>query len=320
MVNETDDWDLGIGGIIDAHPAPPELFPALTLITNVLLLRQIALFTDDDKKRARMQLAIDQISDAAAAAFKTMGHEQTGLDPKATLSGLQRQVRGRLPESLCLGMFISALISEPFTPYEIKIPKDALQRALRSLAKDLGCPSLWIDEVEKAVAEAKRVQGGNLKGNPWGLLIAAVGVGLGILALPLATVFAPAGLAGGAAILAGLAALGPGGVMGGLAILAAVGAAGGASLTAGAFVAGTPQEVEVRVVLIHATVLAKRALRPGARIGNIRTLERMLEELESQIAVHEQIDDSGAGALKQLRKKRDVVKRALTHIQKAESK
>lgn len=320
MVKEADDWDLGIGGIIDADPAPPELFPALTLIANILLLQRIALCTEDDGRRARMQLAIEKISDEAATSFTSMEHGPMILDPKSSLSGLQTQVRGRLPESFCLGIFTSALISNPFTPYEIKIPKDARARALRSLARDLGCPSLWIDEVERAVADAERVQGGNLKNNPVGLLIAAVGVGLGMLALPLATIFAPAGLAGGAAILAGLAALGPGGVMGGLAVLAAVGAAGGATVAAGAFVAGTPQEVEVRVILIHATALAKRALRPGARIGNLRTLERMLEELESQIASHEQIDDSGAAALKQLKKKRDTVKRALAHLKKAVKK
>lgn len=312
-MSKDDLWDPG--GIINPDRAPQELVPALMLATRIMLLHRISttLPAHDEARRQRVNEARRLLIDDGTQQMQQLDEAlriPLDLDP----GKLQAVIAKRLPEAICLDVLITAWNTNPFAPYEIKLSKTTRIAALRLLAKDLGLPASWADDAVGAADEARRAQ---RTLSPLAWVIAPVGVVGIIIALPLAApLLAASGLAGGAAFLSGLAALG-GSVMGGLSILTAAGALGSMGLTAVAFILGTPQQVEERVVTLHAMALAKHSLRPGTKSRTEqKLLKQMHKALKDQLETHKKVDDGRSQAQAQLKQKLTIVKRAIKALKK----
>lgn len=309
-----DPWDFGVGGIINADYAPEEEHALLIAAANILLLHHLMDMEKESKKVDRMHRAItyiveDQTQALAAAAGTVRSIDLTGPPDK-----LRQAIYKRTPEKICLALIVSALMNPPFAPYEIPVKGRRREKALVRLTSDLGIPKTWVKDAVKAIEGAHDAQ--RSKGKiVTGAVVAVAGIGLAFLALPLATIFAPVGVAGGAALLSGLAALGgTTGVMGGIAVITAVGALGGVTAISGALVAGSAKEVELRVLLLHGTAIAKARIRPGTKpVREIHTLENMKLELDTQLHRHETVD-LRAHAKKEIKRKLEITTNALDAI------
>lgn len=310
MIQPDDIWDWNVGGIIGGEKADQSLIPALSLAAGLLLVDRLAEATKDENKRSQLSKARGHLTLMAEESISAMTLEHT-LSLRRDLRTLLHK---KLPEGLCLSLMVAAVTGNPVEPFQVKIPTPVKLAALKKFASDLGCPKSWAAEANRAAEEAGRTQN-RLRG-PLGYLVTALGLGLVVITVPLAVAFAPAGLAGGAAILAGLAALGPGGLVGGLTIMSAVATAGGLTMASGLFVAGSVEHVEARVILLHSLCLAKRRLRPGTpSSAEVRLFEQMLEALTDDENRHLEVDDKGSSSLKDIDRKRKAVKRALKNIE-----
>lgn len=207
-------------------------------------------------------------------------------------------------------------------PFEIAVPKDAEQHAMEEVASELGL----LKKFGSDVLDAGKLAQGILRDNQnlqWvkvGAVLAgtaALVVGTGGLALAAAP-----GLAGAAVVTSALASFGPGGMIGGLITAGAlvggggilVGTGGGTIATGLAGSETSAEEFEGVVAL----KLAAEILRKSQGVENDPNVWHLLERVETRVnRLHERLDeisDPKAPAVKELAKKRLIVKRALQYM------
>lgn len=201
----------------------------------------------------------------------------------------------------------------PVRPFDINVSNESMGKALRDLSAEMGLGSSFGADVLGALEETEVALRGK-KGAPW-LKWAALGVGAAALVIVtggMALAVTGAGLAGAAAITSALAAFGPGGMIGGLATAGTLATVGGGGIAFGLASATTSAETLEVVVLRQvaaALVRQKQGLDQDPNTWAIL--------VETEIAVrreHERLDefsDPGSSTLKALKRKIDVVGRAL---------
>jgi len=200
-------------------------------------------------------------------------------------------------------------------PYEISIPGDISESAMVDLAAEMGLGGVFGSDAFAAAKSAQRVLGGGQGVNwfRWGALgagAAALVVATGGLALA-----AGAGLAGAAAITSALAAFGPGGMIGGLLTAGTLVTAGGGGIALGLASSGTSAETLEAVASVQLTA---EILRKQHGLESDPAVRRNLVEMEMELRrEHERLDefsDASAPSVKELKRKIEVVERALEHL------
>lgn len=202
-------------------------------------------------------------------------------------------------------------------PFEITVHIDKRRAAMEDLAAEMGLGTKFGGDVFDAL---KRAQG-ELRGVQFGGWLRWGAIGAGAVALVIATgglaLAAGAGLAGAAAITSALAAFGPGGMIGGLLTAGTLVTAGGGGIAYGLANSGTSAEAVEAVV---AGQLATAILRDRHGLEQDPAVWHALAETEAAVTrEHERLDefsDGKAEGLKELRRKIDVVGRALAYLRK----
>ncbi|WP_144831131.1 lipase family protein [Microbacterium sp. BH-3-3-3] len=213
-------------------------------------------------------------------------------------------------------VLLTVLASENvIRPFEIEIGTDKRREAMEDLTAEMGLTSQFGAQVFDAQSEARRALGGGFKVN----LVKLGALGVGATAIVIATgglaLAAGAGLAGAAALTSALAAFGPGGMMGGLLTAGALLTAGGGGVAfglAGASTTAAALEAIIERRLAAEILRKKQGLKPDPDVWAVLT------EIERQVRRdHERLDelsDSDAPSLKDLRRKIETVERALTYL------
>lgn len=200
-------------------------------------------------------------------------------------------------------------------PFEISIPREKWQAAMEDLTAELGLSSKFGADVFAATKEAQAALSGprGLNWIKWGA------IGAGAAALVVATgglaLAAGGGLAGAALITSALASFGPGGMIGGLLTAGSLVTAGGGGIAFGLASPGTSADVVEAVVVQRLAVSLlrqKQRLEPDPEVWGILTRTEI--EIRRQ---HERLDefsDESAATLKDLKRKIEIVERALAHL------
>ncbi|WP_411699049.1 hypothetical protein [Conyzicola sp.] len=200
-------------------------------------------------------------------------------------------------------------------PFEITIPKDDLQAAMKDLSAEMGLGSQFGADAIAAGKIAQEALSG-ARGVNW-VKLGAMGVGAAAIVVAtggLALAAAP-GLAGAAVITSALASFGPGGMIGGLLTAGSLVTAGGGGIAFGLASPGTTAETLEAVVerRLAATILRQRQhLDPDPDVW------KMLAETEIEVRrEHERLDefsDASSPALKELKQKIETIERALKYF------
>ncbi|WCI09676.1 hypothetical protein PJ267_09260 [Arthrobacter sp. OVS8] len=193
-------------------------------------------------------------------------------------------------------------------PFEISVPKDARQDAMKELTAEMGLGSQYGADVFAAAKRAQEALSGG-RGVNW---IGALGAGAAAIAV---TTGGLAGLAGAAVITSALAGFGPGGMLGGLLTAGTLVTARGDGIAFGLANSGTTAETLEAVV---ARPLAAAFLRQRQHLEQDRAVWRLLVETEIVVRrEHERLDefsDESAPALKELKRKIEAIERALKYL------
>lgn len=304
------------GGMIDPDPAPAGQWAAIAALSDLQLLDRIIEGERNLERRNRMVKARMHFSRSLYDAFAS--NRVAGVFPAmfTTEPGRLRDlIHKKLPEAMCLGMLIAAEMDSPFSPFVIRLSEVQFKAAQAQFARDLGVPARWAEQAKASVAAVSSKRGlGNWK--TWPVVI---GDELGAVAsVPLAFVFASAGLGGRAVFLSGLAAMGgPAAMTAQLSVVAGLAAVGGTSRVAEVLLTGPEAQVEARVRILHANAHAKQVLRPATPVPETPLLEAMLIELNNDLARHQDIDEGLASTpVKQIKTKMKAVTEALTALSK----
>lgn len=304
------------GGMIDPDTAPAGQWAAIAALADLQLLDRIIEGERNVERRGRMVKARMHFSLNLYNAFAS--NRVAGVFPPMFTTGpgrIRDLIHKRLPEAMCLGMLIAAEMDNPFSPFAIKLSEDQSMAALAQFARDLGVPARWAEQARDSVAAVSPRRGLG----DWRTWPVVIGDGLGAVAsVPLAFVFAPAGLGGRAIFLSGLAAMGgPAAMTAELSVIAGLAALGGTSVIAEVLLTGPEAQVEARVQILHASAHAKHLLRPATPVPEIPLLEAMLIELNKDLARHQEIDDGRASVpVKQIKNKSKAVTEALAALSK----
>ncbi|GGL87018.1 hypothetical protein [Glutamicibacter protophormiae] len=204
-------------------------------------------------------------------------------------------------------------------PFEISVPKEKLQVALRDLTAEMGLTSQFGADVFAAAKTAQETLGGGRGINwiKWGAL------GAGAAAILLATgglaLAAAPGLVGAAVITSALASFGPGGMIGGLLTAGTLVTAGGGGVAYGLASPGTSAEAFEAVVerRLAAEILRERQhLDPDPTAWSTFTdIERAVRRESERL---DEFSDEGSPALKELKRKIEAVERALKYLRDKE--
>jgi hypothetical protein len=257
------------------------------------------------ERRSRFGAARSLLADEVSATLRESGETHPILD--RLLLDNTEAIRGRVSRKGVPPMLLSAWAGNPIRPYEIKLDDKLRLKALANVASDLAVPTSWATNVANAMSEAQDAHD-EFDWRKTAMVvvgIAAVGV-----APALVLAFAPAGLAGGAALVGGLAALGPGGMLGGLTMVGVVGGVGG-TVAASALASGSSQEVQQNIIFLQALALSRSRLQLSIS-GYLEWF--VLVEMESRLSAERarlgRVSDTGAVTLKELDEK-------LKHVGKA---
>lgn len=282
---------------------PESLLPVLVGAQYALRLEQTL---DPGDRRARFSQARRLVLETLQARLADAGQAHPATS-RLTYDNSDL-LKGR-PSETIIALLLSAWRSNPVMPYEIRVDDDRRRSALEHLAIDLGVPSAWARAVAAAEEEARESHDAGWNWTQAALVVAGAAA---IVAAPvLVLAAAPAGLAGGAAIVAGLAALGPGGMLGGIGIVSVLGGAGGA-VAAQALASGTAAQVEATVIYLQAFAkLTEDLTTSGPASDCWSALLAMEDAITDELARHRKFSDSGAGLVKELKKKLQSVRRAV---------
>ncbi len=202
-------------------------------------------------------------------------------------------------------------------PYDIN-PGKAPVAALRDMAIEIGIQPESGTTIGRAIQDVRKVLEDS-SGVPWTRIVFGLGGVALLVAGPLGIALAaPAGLTGAAAITSALATFGPGGMVGGIALLGGLASTGAAVATGVAAVgAAGDAPLEQIVVDLTARISAVRA-RQMLDLSVSPTLWYHVVALEAELAAElnrlEPLSDGNSPRIKDLRRKRDVVRRALTYM------
>lgn len=198
-------------------------------------------------------------------------------------------------------------------PFEIDVPDAHQQWAVGQLTLEMGLGTRVGANVLRSIDEAAKVLRDPINWLKWG----AIGVGAAALVAAtggLALSGAP-GVAGAASVTSALAAFGPGGMIGGLLTAGALTSAGGASLAVG-LSAGEATSAAVEAVVgsqLMAAIL--RDLQGFPRDETVlEGLESAETDLRSQLERTSVVSDPAAPGVKELRRKLEVIGRAITYL------
>lgn len=141
------DWSAG--GVVNPRFAPPEELPGLGAVARLHLMD---LLIDEDTNMKRRQRMLTARAHLATRSWRPLGDDVAHpTDP----GRLRDQFHGRLPEAMCLSLLVEATIDGPFAPFQISIPPETLEAALRQFASDLGAPRMWADAALAAVKDTE---------------------------------------------------------------------------------------------------------------------------------------------------------------------
>ncbi|NRG40843.1 hypothetical protein HRK28_07875 [Rathayibacter sp. VKM Ac-2835] len=222
---------------------------------------------------------------------------------------------GHLDKEQAVALMTVLASENVIKPFEISLPREKWQSAMEDLTAELGLTSKYGADVFAATKEAQTALSGSRGPNwiKWG----AIGAGAAALVVAtggLALAAAP-GLAGAAIITSALASFGPGGMIGGLLTAGSLVTAGGGGIAFGLASPGTSADVVEAVVVqrLAASLLRqKQRLDPDPEVWTILTRTEI--EIRRQ---HERLDefsDESAASLKDLKRKIEIVERALAHL------
>jgi hypothetical protein len=208
----------------------------------------------------------------------------------------------------------SLVATNVIRPFEINVPEDTILEVLEDLTIEMGLGRQFGRDAYGAAEEASKALA--TRGANW-LKWVALGVGAAaVLATGgMAVVAAPAGLAGAAAITSALAAFGPGGMVGGLLTAGALVSVSTGGLAVGlASPATSPETVEavVSTQLAAEILRRRRGLEPDPSIWS--SLIETANKVRRERAQLEVISDESSPSLKDLKRKLDVIDRALSYL------
>ena len=196
------------------------------------------------------------------------------------------------------------------------VPKNVQREALEELVLESAVGKQIAVDAFAAVDEARKaLAGGGINWVKW--IALGVGAAAVVATSGLALAAAPVGLAGAAAITSALAAFGPGGMIGGLLTAGAL-----VSVSAGGIGVGlaSPATSAETVEAVVATQLTVAILRKRQSLEQDPAVWASLVETEIEVRrQHEQLDefsDDSAPGLKDLKRKIELVDRALTYLRK----
>ncbi|TKJ28318.1 alpha/beta hydrolase [Blastococcus sp. CCUG 61487] len=274
---------------------------------------------DDRKVAERYEQALSLVQEDMANRLKVMlVNEGRPVPPLVDTLGDGKPPRSHRDWDLdsAIDPLVLCALSNLVQPYDIN-PGKAPTAALRDMAIEVGIQPESGTTIGKAIQEVRGVLEAS-SGVPW----TRIAVGLGGVALlaagPLGIALAaPVGLSGAAAITSALATFGPGGMVGGIALLGGL-ASTGAAVTTGAVAAGAGDApLEQIVIDLTARISAARA-RQLLDLSIDPILWFHVVALEAELAAElnrlEPLSDSNSPRLKDLRRKRDVVRRALSYM------
>lgn len=198
-------------------------------------------------------------------------------------------------------------------PFEIEIKDEERERALGALSVEMGFGKQLAADVFDALDRAEKILRGSLNWKRW----AAIGLGGSALAIAtggLAFAAAP-GAVGAAAITSALAAFGPGGMIGGLLTAGSLVGAGSGSLAVGIAAPETSADVaEMFVTAQLANVLLHESRKLPPPEHTLNELVDAYARVRDQFELMEAVSDPNAASVKALRRKRDLLARAVNHL------
>lgn len=221
---------------------------------------------------------------------------------------------GPMPSDESVVPFVTLLATNVIQPFEIDVPKDVRREALEDLAIEMGLGRKFAGDTVAAIEDARsaltRGSGGWIKYLALGIGAAAVLVTGG-----LAFAAVPVGLVGAAAITSALAAFGPGGMIGGLLTAGAL-----ITVSTGGIAVGlaSPSTSAATVESVVITQLATAILRKRQGLDQDPVIWASLAEVEielrRQYEQRDEISDPSAPTLKELKRKIELVERAIKYL------
>lgn len=201
-------------------------------------------------------------------------------------------------------------------PFEITVPKDKQQAALRDLSAEMGLGSQFGNDVFEAAKRANEVLSRTRVAANW---IKWGAIGAGAVALVAATgglaLAAAPGVVGAAVVTTALASFGPGGMIGGLVTAGALVSAGGGGIAFGLASSGASAETVEAVIQRQLSAVILRELQA---LEQDPAVWHNLVEIESAVRrEYERFDefsDENAPGLKELKRKITAVERALAYM------
>lgn len=304
----------GINKGVDIPLDDPEIFALLALRYAHLMKMRL-----EGDQQDRFAGALRQVQAAVVDDIRTRNASVGRAMPSAVarlafdLSDPHAAVPEPLPnshmgkdEAVALLTILAA--ENVIRPFEVSVPKDARQDAMKELTAEMGLGSQYGADVFAAAKRAQEALSGG-RGVNW---IGALGAGAAAIAV---TTGGLAGLAGAAVITSALAGFGPGGMLGGLLTAGTLVTARGDGIAVGLANSGTTAETLEAVV---ARPLAAAILRQLQHLEQDRAVWRILVETEIVVRrEHERLDefsDESAPALKELKRKIEAIERALKYL------
>lgn len=199
-------------------------------------------------------------------------------------------------------------------PYEVAVPRGKRQAALQQLTREMDLGSRLGEDVFEASKRAHEVlSGGDVNWLKWGALgagAAAIIVATGGLVLAAAP-----GLVGAAVITSALASFGPGGMIGGLLTAGTLVTAGGGGIAFGLASSATNAQTLEAVVERRLTAAILRDLQGQRSDPEVWKVLTAIEiELRREYEKLDEFSDPSSSSLKELKRKIQVVERALKYL------
>jgi pimeloyl-ACP methyl ester carboxylesterase len=234
-------------------------------------------------------------------------------DPHATVPEPLPSVH--IPKDDAVPLLTVLAAENVIRPFEIAVPRDKWQAAMKELTAEMGLGSQYGVDVFTAAKDAQEALSGSRGVNwiKWG----AIGVGAAAIVVAtggLALAAAP-GLAGAAVITSALATFGPGGMIGGLLTAGTLVTAGGGGIAFGLASPGISAETLEAVVerRLAAEILRKlQGLESGATVWS--TFAEIEIEVRREHERQDEFSDESSPALKELKRKIETVERALKYL------
>jgi len=233
-------------------------------------------------------------------------------DPRETVP--QPHAASPIPKSEAIALLVVLATENLLRPYDISVPRGKRQAALQQLTIEMDLGSKFGEDVFEASKRAHEVlSGGDVNWIKWGALgagAAAIIVATGGLALAAAP-----GLVGAAIVTSALASFGPGGMIGGLLTAGTLVTAGGGGIAFGLASSATNAQTLEAVVERRLTAAILRDLQsqvPDPEVWKVLTAIEM--ELRREHEKLDEFSDLASPTLKELKRKIEVVERALKYL------